>query len=107
MKVKQISSSEVFKDLGKKHIIVVDVRMPQEFSKGHIKGSINLPLDNLKNQINEVVKDKNTIIYLYCLSGARSNIAVGILNELGYTNAYSMVSGLLSWRAEKFPLFEF
>jgi len=67
---------------------IIDVRSPQEFAQGHIEGAINLPLDEIDRRIKSVDGlEKSSDILLYCLSGARSGIAVSILAQMGFTGA--------------------
>jgi len=66
---------------------VIDVRTVQEYKEGHLKNAINIPHAEIKNKINEYVKDKDQKIILYCRSGRRSGIAEKTLKEMGYTNA--------------------
>lgn len=87
-----------------KNVIILDVRTPQELARGYIKGSINIPLQDLSAEIENKLPDKDKIVYVYCLSGSRSAQAVDLMQKAGYKNSYSMTSGLLSWRANQFPL---
>lgn len=66
--------------------VLLDVRTEEEYRNGHIDGSVNLPLDRISS-IEEIVKDKNTPLYVHCLSGGRSGRAVSRLKQMGYTNA--------------------
>lgn len=84
--------------------LLLDVRTPQEYEKGHIKGSINIPLDELTNKVTTIFPDKASTIYVYCLSGSRSNIAVSFMEKMGYTHVCSVTSGLLAWRHKQYPL---
>jgi len=62
--------------------VIVDVRTYEEFDDSHIKNAINIPYD----EINENIElDKNKIIFVYCKSGNRSSIAYNTLTNLGYT----------------------
>lgn len=100
-KVPQIEAGDVKKAIdAKAAVILLDVRTPQEFAKGNISGSINLPLDEMQYKAEKMLPDKNKIIYVYCLSGSRSVHAVDAMVKLGYTNVSDMKSGLLSWRAK-------
>jgi len=66
--------------------IVVDVRTNSEYESGHVVGALNIPHD----QINEdIVLDKDKTILVYCMSGARSKIAYDTLTSMGY-NTYDM-----------------
>jgi rhodanese-related sulfurtransferase len=68
--------------------MIVDVRSKGEFSGGHIKGAINIPLDELNNASNQL-KDKNKIIITCCASGMRSASGKNILSAKGYTHVYN------------------
>jgi len=68
--------------------IIIDVRTPGEFSSGHIKGSINIPVDKLSSNLNKL-KAKNKSIITCCASGARSAAAKSILKTNGYANVYN------------------
>ena len=57
-----------------KSVVLLDVRTVGEFSRGHIDGFKNIPVDELRERINEVEKEKP--VYLICQSGLRSYIAV-------------------------------
>ena len=69
--------------------VLLDVRTPQEYREGHIPGSQNVPLQQLDN-IEEVTENKDTVLYVYCRSGARSRQAVSLLNHMGYTNVHNI-----------------
>lgn len=102
--VPQITVEEVKKYLDeKKDVLLLDVRTTGEFSRSHIEGSINVPLDEVVHRIATVSAQKDKRMYVYCLSGSRSVHAVDALIKLGYTNVYNMTSGLLAWRVKKYP----
>ena len=63
---------------------LVDVRSAQEFACGHVKGSVNIPLQILPSQLSKFKNKKNIIVF--CLSGARSGQAKQILEQHGFTN---------------------
>jgi phage shock protein E len=77
-----------YTSLVKQGAIVVDVRTKGEFANGHIRGSINIPLDQLRNNLNRF-SDKNKVIITCCASGNRSGMAKGILKEKGHVNVYN------------------
>ena len=69
--------------------VLLDVRTPQEYQEGHIPGSQNVPLQQL-DKVEEVTENKDTVLYVYCHSGARSRQAVSLLKHMGYTNVHNI-----------------
>lgn len=63
---------------------MVDVRSPGEFSGGSVKGAVNVPLNNLPNELNKFKGKKGVVVF--CRSGSRSGIAKGILEKNNITN---------------------
>ncbi len=63
---------------------LVDVRTTGEFADGHVKGSVNIPLDTVASQISKFKNKKNIIVF--CRSGARSGQAKTILLQNGITD---------------------
>lgn len=64
--------------------VLIDVRTREEYSDGHIPGSINIPLNEIDTIIKKIPK-KDTQLFVHCLSGARSSQATAHLGQLGYT----------------------
>ena len=77
-----------YTELMKNGAIIVDVRSKGEFAGGHIKGSLNIPLNTLSQNLN-ILKDKNKTIITCCASGMRSATAKGILKSNGYTQVFN------------------
>ena len=67
--------------------IIVDVRTPGEYKSGHIKGSVNLPLDSIGKNLTKLKKDKCVICC--CASGMRSGAAKNILKSNGFNEVYN------------------
>ena len=65
--------------------VLLDVRTPEEYRSGHIPGSKNIPLQTI-DRVGSVAENKDTALYVYCQSGARSRQAAGMLKQMGYTN---------------------
>ncbi len=72
-----------YAELTKQGAIILDVRSKGEYEGGHIKGSINIALDQLPNNLSKL-KDKNRPIITCCASGMRSASAKSILLSNGY-----------------------
>ncbi len=68
---------------------LVDVRTPKEFESGHIEGALNIPLNELKENVEELNAESETEIVLYCRGGNRAGIAKEILEREGYHHIYN------------------
>ena len=69
--------------------LLLDVRTPQEYGQGHIPGSKNLPLQQL-DKAESMTENKDTALFVYCYSGARSGQATAYLRRMGYTNVQNI-----------------
>ena len=63
---------------------LVDVRTPAEFAEGNVPGSVNIPLDQVQNQLSKFKNHENIVVF--CRSGNRSGQAKAILEQNGFTN---------------------
>ena len=77
-----------FAALVKEGAIIVDVRSKGEYADGHVKNSINIPVDQLSANLSRL-KDKNKPIITCCASGMRSSSAQTLLKNAGYTKVYN------------------
>ena len=75
--------------------VLLDVRTDEEFSEGHIEGSLNLPIGEI-DRAATVIPDKSVPIYVYCRSGNRSARAAAYLKRNGYTKVND-IGGILSY----------
>jgi phage shock protein E len=66
--------------------IIIDVRTKAEYDEGHLKKSLNIPYNEIKEKIDGITTDKGDTIIVYCRSGRRSGIAKKALEEVGYKN---------------------
>lgn len=82
-------------DLSK--VTMVDVRTVDEVSLGSIPGAINIPLDELRERMNEIPTDKP--VYLFCGVGLRGYLASNILKENGYKDVRNLIGGLRTYKA--------
>jgi phage shock protein E len=78
------NSNDDLKKIVKEGAFLVDVRSPDEYKSGHVKGSVNIPLDQIGKQIAKF-KGKTNIV-VFCRSGMRSGQAKSILEQNGFTN---------------------
>jgi rhodanese-related sulfurtransferase len=76
------STGTNYKELLERGAIIIDVRTPQEFDNGHIKGSKNIPLNMIKGEVSKI-KNWNKPVITICQSGARSSMAKSFLKAAG------------------------
>jgi len=103
-KIMQKNSTELSQILEKdKKIVILDVRTPQEFAAGHLKGAQNIDIyqDNFYTRIDKL--DKKTTYLVYCRTSNRSTSAVKYMHQNGFKNLYQMMDGFPGWAYNKLP----
>lgn len=75
--------------------VLIDVRRKDEYDAGKIADAINIPVDEIRNRLEEIPKE-NTI-YIYCEAGQRGYLAQRILRQNGFTNVYNLSGGYHTW----------
>ncbi|EPZ38769.1 MULTISPECIES: rhodanese-like domain-containing protein [Anoxybacillus] len=93
-----ISVDEAAQMIQKGDVVVLDVRTEEEYTSGHIPGAMLLPVQQLKERINELKKDETYIVV--CRSGNRSAQASELLVKEGFTNVYNMTGGMNEWNGD-------
>nr|WP_317362747.1 rhodanese-like domain-containing protein [uncultured Blautia sp.] len=78
--------------------VLLDVRTPQEYLEGHVPGSKNVPLQTI-DTIRQLIAAKDTPLFVYCHSGARSSQAAAMLGKMGYTNVKN-IGGIASYKGK-------
>jgi rhodanese-related sulfurtransferase len=85
-------------------VLFLDVREPQEYEEGIVRGAYTLPRGLLELQIERAVPDRDREIVVYCAGGARSALAAKSLLEMGYRNVKSMTGGFTVWEAAGYEI---
>lgn len=81
--------------------VILDVRTPEEVAEGIIPNAITIDIYKGQGFIYELEElDKSKTYYVYCRSGGRSGQACGIMNQLGFKNAYNLIGGFMEWKGE-------
>ena len=105
--IKEVSVTDVSEQMTA-DTLLVDVREPAEYRKGHIPGAVHVPRGMLEFEIHALVErergDLNAApedkdIILYCGTGGRSALAAQALDAMGYRNVRSMDGGMVAWNA--------
>lgn len=89
---KQINVDKV-RELVENKALIVDIRERREYENGHIKGTVNIPLSELRERYKEIPKDKP--VYLHCRTGQRSYNAAVALKNLGFDNVTNITGSFL------------
>ena len=96
----QISQDEAMQMMQEQtDYLIVDVRRPDEFAESHIAGAINVPNEEITDEMPELLPDKDQLLLIYCRSGNRSKEASQKLADIGYTNVYEF-GGINTWEGE-------
>ena len=97
------STLQVTQLLNRGKTVVVDVRTPEEFAKGHLRDAKNIPLADLAKRIGELDKSKNKQIVVVCQSGNRADKAVKLFQNAGFAEVVSLEGGVNAWQAANLP----
>ena len=82
-----VSREEVKEIVKNPETILVDVRIPEQFSEKTVEGAINIPLAKIEDNLDFLRKQKNIVVF--CNSGRQSSEAMEILKKNGITNVYN------------------
>ena len=96
-----VDAAAVAERLADRGVAVIDVRQPAEWRRGHIRGSLNLPLTQLASRLHRLPNDKT--IVTVCASGHRSALAAHTLKRAGYP-AENLKGGMHAWTRAGLPL---
>lgn len=77
---------------------LVDVRMPNEYKAGHLKGAKNINVYGPDFAQKVQALKQNAPVFLYCRSGRRSQLAAKRLKKLGFAELYDLEGGYLAWQ---------
>src|SRR5690349_2694547 len=88
------------------NVKLIDVREDKEWDEAHASGSLHLGKGIIERDIEATVPDKATELILYCGGGFRSALAADVLQDMGYTNVYSMAGGWKAWKDSGAPIEE-
>ncbi|MEO6316075.1 MAG: rhodanese-like domain-containing protein [Chitinophagaceae bacterium] len=98
----EIEADELAMDLPHdKKMVVVDVRRETEFADGHIKGALNIPLNEMTDPAVMADLDDSKNIYVHCAGGYRSIIAASLLKRQGIHNIHNIMGGWSTIKEQK------
>jgi rhodanese-related sulfurtransferase len=104
-RIKEVTVDETRQRLAaNKGALLVDVREDHEWIDSHAAGAIHLSKGVIERDIEMTVPDKATELILYCGGGYRSALAADVLQQMGYTNVFSMAGGWKAWKESGAPV---
>jgi len=99
--VKSLSAADYMQFRHQEHILL-DVRQPGEWSSGHAKDAMHMPLSEVKLHMHEISRDKPVVVI--CASGNRSAMAATALAKEGFDMVYNFSGGMGAWQGAGLPL---
>ena len=87
-----------------KDVRLIDVREDSEWQAAHATRAEHLGKGIIERDVEEKIPDKATEVILYCGGGFRSALAADVLQQMGYTNVYSMAGGWKVWKDSGAPV---
>lgn len=111
--IPEITAAQAKEELDQGHVdLILDVREPSEWDKGHIPGALLAPRGMLEWYADpttpyakpELTTKQDARIVVQCASGGRSLLAAETLKKMGYSNVSSMIGGFNDWARQDFPV---
>jgi len=84
--------------------VILDVRTPGEYTKGHIENSLNMDVTSQSFAEEAGKLDKGKTYLVHCRSGGRSAKAAALMQMLGLTDIYDIEGGILAWEKKGLPV---
>lgn len=101
---KVVSPAAAVALLNDERTIVIDVREPHEYAKGHIENAMAIPLSRVDEKLYELESHKNSPVIVTCQQGTRSAHICKKLTKAGFTEVYDLKGGMLAWEDAKLPV---
>jgi rhodanese-related sulfurtransferase len=84
--------------------VVIDTRSAESFSRGHIVGARNIPMDEFEGHLEKLARAKNKPVVAVCDSGITSSKAVNTLRKAGFESVYNLKGGMNAWGQAGLPV---
>jgi len=95
---------KIIEEIKNGNAVILDVRTSDEWNNGYVDGAIHFDLEKImRGEIPDI--DSGKIIYTYCRSGGRANMALEILHSKGFSNVVCL-GGYLDWKENGGPVVE-
>lgn len=84
--------------------IIIDVRTPMEYNKGHIEGAVNISYLGFGFKRKVAKLDNDLPVFIYCQTAHRSPLAAKVLHKQGFKEVHDLKGGFKNWKEEKLPI---
>ncbi len=101
---REVTSREAADLIKNEDPVILDVRTPNEYNRGHLADSVLIPVQELQRRYNELADHKEREILIYCATGNRSTVASKILIDTGFKHIVNMRGGIYDWSKKKYPV---
>ena len=101
---REVSSREAAELIKSDQPIILDVRTPNEYKRGHLHNSVLIPVKELQSRQKELGAHKDREILIYCATGNRSTVASKILIDNGFKHIVNMRGGIYDWSKKNYPV---
>ena len=99
-----VNTLEATQLINRSDALVVDVREPAEYGKGHILNARNIPLSQVDHRCAEIEKFKDKPVIVACETGNRSGAAASILRKRGFGKVFNLSGGVSAWQQAGLPV---
>jgi rhodanese-related sulfurtransferase len=101
---REVTSREAAQFIQNEQPVILDVRTPNEYKRGHLPDSVLIPVQELQNRYKELGTDKDREIFIYCATGNRSTVASKILIDKGFKHIVNLRGGIYDWSKKNYPV---
>ncbi len=99
-----VTTLEATQMINREDAIVIDVREPAEYARGHILGARNVPLAELERRSAELARHKSKAVIVCCENGNRSGAALAALKKEGFASVVNLAGGFGAWQQAGLPV---
>ena len=101
---REVTSREADELIQNEHPVILDVRTPNEYNRGHLHRSVLIPVQELQSRHKELEAHKDREILIYCATGNRSTVASKLLIDKGFKHIVNMRGGIYDWHQKNYPI---
>jgi rhodanese-related sulfurtransferase len=101
---KRLAPAEAVRLINDRNALILDVRGPADFKKGHILNALNIPAARIEERAGEIAKFKERPVLCYCALGTVAPAVCTKLRQQGFATVYSLKGGLNAWQGASLPV---